>query len=210
MSQAAVREAARLEEMVREQLNRSRHLLSTGESRFPSVAAALQVARTAVSRVRSAVAWLVHQEAARGAGAVAEQLGLGRLWVAEVDACARCAAYSGEIAAPGEDFEGGRSFDPRQRGYGPATVTGVPLHPRCRCQTMPWNPQWPSALPGLLRRRAAEHVAAGDALPSESGAARVRAAAAVLASGRALPSRVRARAQQAVREGRFPQVDRAA
>lgn len=204
---AALREAGRMEEIVREQLDRALRLLAAGGDRFPALAAALQVARSAVSRVRGAVAWLVHGAVSRGSDAVTELLGLSRVWVAELDACVRCAAYSGEVAGPGEPFDGGRSFDPQQSGPAVDTVDGPPLHPHCRCRPVPWSPSWrhdgPS-LPELLQQQAAEAIAEGWALPSESGAARIRAARALLASGRRLPPRVAAKARRAISSGRFP------
>lgn len=203
---ALLREAAQLDGVVREQLSRAQRLLAAGGDRFSSVAAAVQVARTAVSRARAAVAWLVHRGVQAGGNAVAADLRLGRLWIAELDACVRCAAYSGQTAGPDEPFESGLSFDPQQKGRGPETVEGPPLHPHCRCRAVPWIVGAPQSegLPDLLRRQAEQAIGEGWALPSESGAARVRAARSLLASGRRLPPRVAAKAQAAVAAGRFP------
>jgi hypothetical protein len=201
-----LREARRIGEAVQEQLARADALLGAGPDRFSGVAAAVQVARAAVSRVRAAVSWLVQRAVTAGADGEADQLGLSRVWVAELDACVRCAAYSGQVARPGEDFDGGRSFDPQQRGSASDTVAGPPLHPHCRCRTMPWSPRWQQtglSLPNFLQQQAAVSVAEGLALPSESGAARVRAARTLLASGRRLPPRAAAKARRALREGRF-------
>lgn len=204
----ADRVLGRLEQVVQSQVDRAIALLAPGlvdGQPFGLVAAALGVARAAVSRVRAAVAWLVHQAVSTGAAAVAEDLGLGRIWIAELDACVNCAAYSGQVIDVGAEFDGGRSFDPAQRGSGPDSIDGPPLHPHCRCRAMPWSPTWRAAagLPDFLEQQAAESVALGLALPSESGAARIRAARALLASGRRLPPRVAAKARRAVREGRF-------
>jgi len=197
------REAAQLPGHVGEALSRAQRLLTARPDHLSGILAALGVARAAVSRIQAAVAWLVHRAVDHGAKAVAEAKGVGRLWVAEADACVRCAAYSGEYAEPDAEFEGGLSFDPQQRGQGPDTVDGPPLHPHCRCRTIPWSMDWPVPLPRLLQARAAASVAEGISLPSESGPARVRAARALLASGRRIPSRAAARARAAVRSGRF-------
>ncbi|MFC8447665.1 hypothetical protein [Kitasatospora sp. NPDC057223] len=203
---ALLREARRIGETVDEQLARAKALLGAAPGRFSGVAAAVQIARAAVSRVRAAVSWLVQSAVTAGTDGEAERLGLSRVWVAELDACVRCAAYSGQVAEPGEDFDGGRSFDPQQRGSASDTVAGPPLHPHCRCRTVPWSSRWRHAglsLPEFLQQQAAVSVAEGLALPSESGAARVRAARALLVSGRRLPPRVAAKARRALREGRF-------
>ncbi|WP_354643868.1 hypothetical protein [Kitasatospora camelliae] len=199
-----VMEAARIGQRVEEISRRVEKLLAARPARFSGLAAVVQAARTAVSHVRAAVAWLVHRAVDVGGAAVAADLRLGRLWVAEVDACVRCSAYSGQYAAPGEGFEGGRSFDPAQRGRGPDEVTGPPLHPHCRCRVVPWLISWPIPLPAWLEQRAANAVAEGRAPASESQAARVRAARTVLASRRRLRARAQAAARRAVREGRFP------
>lgn len=198
----------RLERTVQTQVGRALALLDPGlidGQPFGLVAAALGVARAAIARVRTAVAWLVHQAVNTGAQAVADDAAVGRIWIAELDACVNCAAYSGQTIGPGETFDGGRSFDPAQRGNGPDDLDGPPLHPHCRCRAMPWSPEWRRAagLPDFLQQQAAESVAQGLALPSESGAARIRAARSLLASGRTLPPRVAAKARRAVREGHF-------
>jgi hypothetical protein len=149
------------------------------------------------------VAWLVQQAVGVGSAAVADALGVGRLWVAEQDACVRCAAYSGIVIRPGGRFPGGLSFDPAQRTADADPVDGPPLHPHCRCRAVPWFAEWGDGLPRLLRHQAERAVGEGWSLPSESGAARVRAARDLLDSRRPLPPRVAARARQAVAAGRF-------
>lgn len=139
-------------------LDRARRLLAAKPDRLADVLTVIGIARHAVNRVRAAIAWHVHRAAAQGAGDVAETAGLGRLWVAEVTACLQCSAYSGEFAAAGREFEGGLSFDPHQRGQGPDTVPGPPLHPHCRCRTIPWSPAWQIPLPRLLKARAKASV----------------------------------------------------
>ncbi|OKI16621.1 hypothetical protein [Streptomyces sp. CB03911] len=200
------KEARRIVTAVEQQLAQAGALLSADPDRFSGVAAAVQVARAAVSRVRAAVSWLVQRTITAGTDAEAQRLDVSRVWVAELDACVRCAAYSGQVAKPGEDFEGGRSFDPQQRDPSAAPVAGPPLHPHCRCRTVPWSPSWHRlgrSLPKHLEKQAAVSIAEGLALPSESGAARIRAARTLLASGRRLPARAAAKARRALREGRF-------
>lgn len=188
---------------VADYLDAANRLLGVRPDSFPKLAAVLKTARKAVSRVQSGLAWIVHQTVNSGAAAVADAFGLGLLWVAETDACVRCAAYSGEVAAPGEAFPGGLSYDPEQRN-GDATAVGwPPLHPHCRCRVVPWSAKWGTGLSDLLRRQADRSVARGWSLPSESGPARVRAARDLLASGRPLPPSVAARARKAVAAGRF-------
>jgi hypothetical protein len=157
-SKAVVREATALEAYVADALDRARRLLAANPDRLADVLAAIGVARGAVNRVRSAIAWHVHRTVSRGAGDVATAQGLGRLWVAEATACLQCSAYSGQFAPAGEDFEGGLSFDPHQRGHGPDTVPGPPLHPHCRCRTVPWSVEWQIPLPRVLKARARASV----------------------------------------------------
>lgn len=67
-----------------------------------------------------------------GASQAIESAGLSRKWDATVDAatCQFCLSLHGQIAAPGEDFEGG--------------VYTPPAHPHCRCRVVPWSPGWPA------------------------------------------------------------------
>jgi hypothetical protein len=182
-------------------------ILGIQPSAFPRLLAAVQKARTAVTRVRAGLGWALNASFNYGAAAVADAAGLGLLWVAEPDACVRCAAYSGHIAPHGGGFPGGLSYDPKQRTVGAQPVKVPPLHPHCRCRAVPWSEDWPlgvgTRFPELLRRQADRSVARGLALPSESGPARVRAARNLLNSGRPLPPRVEARAREAVAAGRF-------
>lgn len=73
---------------------------------------------------------------------------------------------------------------------------GIVTH-NCRCRAVPWMPDWdtgPGSFPDLLRVQAWRSVAAGRGRPSESRAARRRAAQALLAR-RGLSARVRRQAQ---------------
>lgn len=155
---AVARDAAALQQAVDDVLGQARRLLAAGPDRLVDVLTVIGVARAAVNRARAAVAWHIHRAVDQGAADIATAKGLGRLWVAEADACPQCSAYSGEFAAAGEEFEGGLSFDPHQRGRGPDTVPGPPLHPHCRCRAVPWSMGWKIPLPGLLKTRARASV----------------------------------------------------
>ncbi|GAA0705299.1 hypothetical protein GCM10010193_70470 [Kitasatospora atroaurantiaca] len=204
-------DAARgLPRMVREQLDRALRLLTpevVDGRTFAAVAAGMGAARSAISRVRGTVAWAVHDALNTGIGYVARALRLRRVWVAEFNACVRCQAYAGESVTLRGTFKGGQSWDPAQRHAPAAPVDAPPLHIRCRCRTALWSERWPvrgESLPDLLTRQAREAVGRGWSLPSESGAARLRAARALLTSGEQLPPGVASAARRALREGRFP------
>lgn len=207
--EATVRVARGLAAAVDEQLARSARLLTVEAvdgHRFSAVAAGLAVARSAISRVRAAVAWSVNDALRTGTDAVAAALGLRRVWASERSSCVRCQAYAGQAAVTGGTFQGGRSWDPQQQTPGAAPVDGPPLHPYCRCRLVLWSSRWRlpgEQLPQLLERQAREAVGRGWSLPSESGAARVRAARALLASGAPLPPGVADAARAALRAGQF-------
>ncbi|MET9444995.1 hypothetical protein [Streptomyces sp. NPDC006610] len=123
--------------------------------------AVFQRARRAIGRITAGTAVAVTSAAVHGARLVARALGPGvrMLWVAEADACPACRAYAGHYVRPGGLFPGGLSLDP-QRTVFTSPVSGPPRHPHCRCQLIPWSPQWPLTgmpLPTLLRRRARTH-----------------------------------------------------
>lgn len=150
---------------------------------------------------------------------VAERHGVGRMWIAEVDACLTCLALSGEIAPPGKPFDSNLTFKIGPSGapqplpvYPAGPLWGPPRHPNCRCHTipvpeladypvMPWEagPVHPSE---ALKREARRSVLRGDAR-SESMPARLRATAALLERGAGLPKSVEARARRAVARHRY-------
>ena len=153
----------------------------------------LAAARRAPGLVRQAVSWAVHRAINDGAAQTAEHYGARLLWIAEPTACVRCAAYSGHISTADGQFPGGLSMDPKSRSSTTAAIDGPPLHPRCRCRAVPWMPGWdtgPGSLPALLQGQALRNIAAGRGRPSESNAARRRAAQALL-TRRNLSARVR-------------------
>lgn len=155
---------------VREQQQAALQLLTvaaTTAAGWAGVAAAFNLARRAVTRIRSAASWILGASAAHGVRAFAEHADTGvpddgrrptvLMWVAEPGACPACAAYAGRHIEPGGKFPGGLTLD-RARAYFPAPVTGPPRHSHCRCVLVPWRADWAapgSPLPALLRQRAA-------------------------------------------------------
>lgn len=185
---------------VREQLRLSARLLSEREvqrSGWRGVLAGIGAARRAVGLVGRVASWALHRAINAGAAQAIEALGARSLWVAEPTACVRCQAYAGQVADRDGRFPGGLSLDPAQRVIGAAPIDGPPIHPHDRCRLVPWRDEWAPpnghALPDLLREQAWRSVAAGRARPSESRAARRRAAQALLAR-RGLSARVRQQA----------------
>lgn len=129
------------------------------------------------------------------------------VWIANRDACTRCAAYAGEIIAEGKSFPGGLSWDPKTREAN-APAVRPPLHPNCRCRTVPWKASWKKpgqvSLPEAARREAERSIARGFSLPSESNASRIRALKELLKTDPDLPKTVLAAARKAAEQGNFP------
>jgi hypothetical protein len=175
-------------------------------SGWRGVVAGIAAARRAVTLAGQTSAWAIHRAINSGSAQATEALGARGLWVAEPTACVRCAAYSGRLADRDGRFPGGLSLDPHQRSTTQAAIDGPPLHPACRCRVVPWRDEWTPrrgpSLPDLLREQAWRSVATGQARPSESRAARLRAARYVSAQ-RDVPASVRRQAQAAVAAGRF-------
>jgi hypothetical protein len=203
-------DAARgLKAVVREQLRLSSRLLSEREvkrSGWRGVVAGIGAARRAVTQVGRVAVWALHRAINGGAAQAVAALAAQGLWVAEPDACVACLAYAGRLADPDGTFPGGLALDPHQRVAHAARIDGPPKHPACRCRLVPWRPEWAPrrgpALPDLLREQAWRSVAAGRARPSESRAARLRAARTLLAT-RGVPAAVRRQARTAVAAGHF-------
>lgn len=193
----AARDAARsLVDVVAAQLRLAARLLSPrtiSGTGWRGVVVALAAARRAAALVRSAVAWAVHRAVNDGAAQTIQYLDARAMWVAEPDACVRCLAYAGRLADRDGRFPGGLSMDPHTRSTRHAATEGPPLHPACRCRLAPWRDGW-GALPDLLREQAWRSIATGHGRPSESHAARRRAAQALLTQ-RGLSAGVRRQAQ---------------
>lgn len=193
---------------VAEQLRLARALLAPGrvlESGWHGVILGLAAARRAVTLVRAQVAWSIHQAINNGARQAIITLGARTLWVSEPTACVRCAAYAGRTADADGLFPGGLSFDPNQRDVRSARIDGPPAHINCRCRLVPWRDEWAGpgpGLPELLREQAWRSVASGGARPSESRAARLRAARSLAALPH-VPPQLRRQARTAVAAGHF-------
>ncbi|MFI6140323.1 hypothetical protein ACIBCC_19310 [Streptomyces griseus] len=199
--------AAAMADAVDEQVSRSLAALKTRTvRRWSDVLTGIGIARSATSAVERHVATAVTEVVNDTLQMTVRMVGGMRLWIAEADACVTCSAYSGLLADAGASFPGGLSWDPSRRNDGADRIDLPPVHPRCRCRVLPWLPRWSAGevpLPLHLQRQARSNIARGHARPSESRAARVRAAAELLRSGVDLPPDVRAAAQRAVRSRRF-------
>jgi hypothetical protein len=165
------------------------------------------VARSATSAVRTHITTVVGEAVNEAAQAAIDHTGAKKLWVAERDACVNCAAYAGLTVAADAPFPAGLSWDPNQRGRRKEPVESPPLHPNCRCRIVAWQDDWAQegviSMPDAVRREARRSIARGWSLPTESGAARIRAARELLRAGAGLPRSVEEFARLAVAAGRF-------
>lgn len=206
-NRALRREADRLPGLVTERRDRALVLLGRGQvTRWSHLLHAVGAARSAGAAVRAHTAWTIGQAVNAGLDAVAEAARLARVWVSEANACVRCLAYTGRIALPGQTFPGGLSWDPRSRAIGAPRIDGPPLHPHCRCRSVPWDQRWQAdevPFPLALQREAHRSIAYGRGTGSESRASRVRAAGELLRVDPGLLPAVEATARTAVRTGRF-------
>lgn len=206
----ALRRAARsLSDVVDEQHRSALALLKAKLVRRLGLTGALAAvgrARGVIGRIKAAITHTVNEAANEGIIEQIRRADAKKMWVAERDACVKCAAYAGEVVDVDADFPGGLSWDPRQRGRG-EPLPGPPLHPHCRCRPAPWKDEWAEpgvpSMPEVLRREAWRSIARGWSLPTESNAARVRAARELLRTGVRLPKSVLEFADHAVRAGRF-------
>ncbi|MEU0160216.1 hypothetical protein ABZ154_15580 [Streptomyces sp. NPDC006261] len=125
---------------------------------YSGVTGVFNRARRAITRIARHAAVAVTSAAAHAAAAVARAIGPATrlLWVAEPGACAACAAYAGLSVIAGRRFPAALSLDPRRTVFATAPK-GPPLHPSCRCWTIPYSPTWRvdgTRLPALLRQYA--------------------------------------------------------
>lgn len=206
-SRAVRDEARRIGDIITERRDRALQLLMPDRvRRWTHLLTALGASHAIFSAIRAHVAWVVNTAVNEGLDAVSRGAAKQRLWVSEADACVRCLAYTGLAAPIGQPFPGGLSWDPRQRRASADAIDGPPAHPNCRCRTVPWSDAWNAdgeSFPLALQREAHRSIAYGRARPSESRASRLRAARQLLLTERDLLPAVQARAQAAVRTGRF-------
>lgn len=168
---------------------------------FTSVTVSTARAGQAVKGIEASVAAHITSAASAAVTDVAESTGWARIWVAERDACLHCLAYAGHITTTGV-FPTGLTFADRPlRPMGP--LLGPPLHPHCRCVLELIDPD-DHEVSRALKREAKRSVLRGFSLPSESEAARLRAAQRLLERGSTLPKSVKQYARTAVRRGEFP------
>lgn len=200
--------AAGIARIVADRRDRALSLLRPDQVRHWShLLAGIGAGRGALSAVRAHIAWTINQAVNQGLDAVSRAVATGRLWIAEVDACVTCLAYAGSIAPDGAGFGGGLSWDPRQRRIGADSIDGPPLHGFCRCRTVAWSDDWATEgtpFPEALRNEAHRSIAYGTGRPTESRAARLRAARELLRTEPDLLPAVEAAARRAVQRGRFP------
>jgi hypothetical protein len=158
------------------------------------------------SLARSYVAHAVTHSADKAMTQVCAAHNIGRVWVAEEDACLECLAYSGDTVPSDGEFAGGKSFNPNSAGFD--TTENPPLHMNCRCYTTPWSDDWDTgeagtSYPEALKREAQRSVLKGWSLASESNKARISATKLLLRQGTNLPKSVRAQAARAVERGAY-------
>lgn len=169
-------------------------------------------AQQAVTAAERTTTWVANRAANEGVKAVADQLGVERIWIAERDACVHCLGLSGEVSKDGK-FDASKTFHTKPLAVWPGPdLTSAPRHPHCRCRTQVWlgsaDGVGPVDFPAALRREAERSILTGWRLPTESERARIEAAERLLQRGTKLPKTVQARARTAVKRGRFNQFPR--
>lgn len=122
------------------------------------------------------------------------------VWRAERDACVHCLAYQGHTDT-GSGYPKGLTFGdtPIKDGI----VHRPPLHPNCRCTQSLVHKDVVAPLSKALKREAKRSVLRGWSRPSESEAARLKAAKRLVSQGNTLPKSVNAYAEAAIRAGEF-------
>lgn len=162
-----------------------------------------EVAKRTGDRLASVGQGLVTRAVATGGEVVARrQPDASVMWVAERDACLTCQRLSGHIMPPGRRFPAAMTYGDKSLKWD--KFDGFPpRHPHCRCRIRVVIGDM-SAASAALQREARRSIVRGFSLPTESGAARVRAADRLLRRGAGLPRSVEAYGRAAVAAGRFP------
>lgn len=177
------------------------------DAAFSDAVTAASSAAQAATAAERAAAWVTNRSANDGVTAVADELGVERIWVPERDACVHCLGLAGETSVNGV-FDATKTFGTKPLPVWPGPdLDGPPRHPNCRCRTQPWlGSVTPDGVPdqrGALKREAERSILTGWRLPSESERVRLGAAEQLLTSGTNLPASVKARARTAVKRGAF-------
>ncbi|HEY1820411.1 MAG TPA: hypothetical protein VGG83_10810 [Trebonia sp.] len=195
----------------RVKVDRSAKMLQRS-SDLTAAATALNVAQQAIGSVATGAEWAVNDAGNRAAARIAQATGQKLVWVPERDACVVCLALSGDVVDPmkGESFDEFATFGattPPSVWPPGMPLIGPPRHPHCRCIAQVWNGSAVGGMswPERLKHEALRSIARGFSLPSESQAARLRAAERILRDGRAgqLPKSVQAYAERAVGRRKF-------
>lgn len=131
--------------------------------------------------LEAAASYAVHTAANEATIEAARQADADLVFVPERDACLECINRGGDTGDA-------------------ATGNPPPVHPRCRCELQEFNdPEVPKA----LKRESIRSVLRGFSLPSESEAARLRAAAEMLRRRPVAPKSVQDYARAAIKRGKF-------
>lgn len=162
----------------------------------------LAMAGRAVTTAESTTRWVANRAIAEGSSAVAQLAGVGRMWVAERNACLTCLAYSGEVAPAGHPFPAGLTFGKTSSVKEPLWFP--PAHPNCRCRVKPHlGPGGGVDISTALKREAQRSVLRGDSA-HDSRPARLRAAERLLDAGLVGTSETaKKRARRAIAAGAF-------
>jgi hypothetical protein len=182
---------------------------ASGDTFMHVVREVLAPAQQAVTTAETTTAWAIHEAANAGIAAMAERLGVERLWIAERDACPDCLALSGQASVDGV-FDLPRAFGADPTPVWPAPpLRCPPRHPNCRCRTRLWfGSRLASDLPALLRTEAEKAILLGWRRAGDSERRRLAAAAWLLDNGTTAPKTVQDRARRAIRAQAFQSVPR--
>lgn len=102
----------------------------TGDS-FDDMLVAFAHAQQAATTADRAASWVTNRAANSGVEAVADELGVERIWLAERDACVVCLALSGTTSVDGK-FDAAATFGEKPLAVWPGPdLTSPPRHPNC-------------------------------------------------------------------------------